>query len=175
MCVLGVEGSEKKSAPLRIISGTALSAVTSSGGFRGGRPLHTPPPRLAAQRKKSMHALASTCTGDLQYLISLSVCSATALIVQSDRAIGALMGLLLHCGILTKSLSPNTCGLNLCADNSVRRRERCMYVRFQAWGIACYDAVHTGCIIKHDHTSVPGLASCTLSWTKPGNSFDKIL
>ena len=29
------------------------------------------------------------------------MCSATALIVQSDRAMGALMGLLLHCGILS--------------------------------------------------------------------------
>ena len=47
-----------------------------------------------------MYALAGTCTRDLQYL-SLSVCSATALILQSDRAMDKLMRLLLHCGILT--------------------------------------------------------------------------
>ena len=60
------------------------------------------PPHLAAQQrqKKSMHALTGTYTRDLQYL-SLGVHSATALIAQSDRAMGALMWLLLHSGILT--------------------------------------------------------------------------
>ena len=29
--------------------------------------------------------------------------------------------------------------------------------------ITCYDAVHTGCLIKQDHTSVSGFGNCTLS------------
>ena len=65
-------------------------------------------------------------------------------------------------GILAKHMR-----LNLCVDNSVGQRERCMYVRFQAWGITCCDAVHTGCTTKQDHTSVPGLGSCTGSFINP--------
>ena len=68
-----------------------------SGGFREGRSRRPPPPFSCPVKKKSQ------CTHSLVHTLEtcLSVCSATALIVQSDRAMGALMRLLLHCGILT--------------------------------------------------------------------------
>ena len=139
---------------------------------RGAPAARPPPPRLAAQPRQKINA----CTRWHLHYRDLQYGSATALSTQSHSTVWQGSGCI--DGAAAALWYPNTCVWIYCMCRYFSKPEEAAYTRMSdsghgGWGITCSDAVHAGCIIKQNYTSVPGLGSCTLRLNGPGNVFDK--